>query len=68
MTGASVTTVASDRPAVSVGPAVTAPSGEALEELVRLTRRLRMPYLRKAALDVTRLPQFVVTRELELPG
>jgi len=41
-----------DTPAVSVGPAVTAPSADALEELVRLTRRLRMPYLRRAALDV----------------
>ncbi|HET7517887.1 MAG TPA: ATP-binding protein, partial [Actinomycetes bacterium] len=30
----------------------TAPSGAALEELIRLARRLRMPYLRKAALDV----------------
>jgi DNA replication protein DnaC len=39
-------------PVVSVGPAVTAPSADALDELVRLTRRLRMPYLRKAALDV----------------
>ena len=42
----------SDRPAVSVGPAVTVPAGDTLQELVRLTRRLRMPYLRKAALDV----------------
>jgi DNA replication protein DnaC len=37
---------------VSVGPAVTVASAEALEEVVRLTRRLRMPYLRRAAADV----------------
>jgi DNA replication protein DnaC len=37
---------------VSVGPAVTVPSVEALEEVIRLTRRLRMPYLRRAAADV----------------
>jgi DNA replication protein DnaC len=46
------TRAANGQPAVSVGPAVTAPSADALEELVRLTRRLRMPYLRQAALDV----------------
>ena len=39
-------------PAISVGPAITAPQADALEELVRLTRRLRLPYLRKAAAEV----------------
>jgi hypothetical protein len=55
---------ATDQPAVSasvgpasvgpasVGPAVAATSVEALQEVVRLTRRLRMPYLRRAAADV----------------
>jgi DNA replication protein DnaC len=44
---------------VSVGPSVGphapangAPSAQALEEVITLTRRLRMPYLRAAALDV----------------
>jgi len=49
-------TTAAKQPAVSVGPAVTAavgaPSAQALEEVIVLTRRLRMPHLRKAALDV----------------
>jgi DNA replication protein DnaC len=37
-----------------VGPstAQTAPSNKTLEEVIALTRRLRMPYLRAAALDV----------------
>jgi DNA replication protein DnaC len=43
---------AGGQPVVSVGPAVATPSGEALAELLRLTKRLRMPYLRKAAVDV----------------
>jgi DNA replication protein DnaC len=37
---------------VSVGPAVTAGSTQALEEVLALTRRLRLPYLRNAAGDV----------------
>ena len=37
---------------VSVGPAVAAPSAQALDEVIALTRRLRMPYLRNAARDV----------------
>jgi len=37
---------------VSVGPAMAAPSAQALEEVIALTRRLRLPYLRAAALDV----------------
>lgn len=45
---------ATDRkpPPVSVGPAVTGPSSQVLDEVIGLTRRLRMPYLRAAALDV----------------
>jgi DNA replication protein DnaC len=39
-------------PAVSVGAAVGPPSAQALDEVLVLTRRLRMPYLRKAAADV----------------
>jgi DNA replication protein DnaC len=35
----------------AVGPATGAPSMQALDEVVALTRRLRMPYLRTAALD-----------------
>src|SRR5829696_4644520 len=37
---------------VSVGPAVAAPSAQALDEVIALTRRLRTPYLRNAARDV----------------
>lgn len=37
---------------VSVGPAVGAPAAQALDEVLSLTRRLRMPYLRKAAAEV----------------
>ena len=37
---------------VSVGPAVAGPSTQTLEEVVALTKRLRMPYLRNAAADV----------------
>jgi DNA replication protein DnaC len=39
-------------PTVSVGSAVAGPSSQALEEVVALTKRLRMPYLRTAAADV----------------
>jgi DNA replication protein DnaC len=38
--------------AVSVGPAVAAPSTQTLEKVIALTRRLRLPYLRSAAVDV----------------
>ena len=53
MTAATNATKAS----VSVGPAVAAPSahapsGQTLEEVMVMTRRLRMPYLRSAAVDV----------------
>lgn len=37
---------------VSVGPAVAAPSTQTLDEVMSMTRRLRMPYLRNAAVDV----------------
>jgi hypothetical protein len=37
---------------VSVGPAVSGPSAHALDEVVALTRRLRMPYLRAAGRDM----------------
>lgn len=37
---------------VSVGPALAAPTAQALDEVIALTRRLRLPYLRAAALDV----------------
>ncbi|BBZ21562.1 hypothetical protein MGAD_58970 [Mycolicibacterium gadium] len=43
---------ATNKPAVSVGSGVAGPSAQTLEEVIALTRRLRMPYLRKAALDV----------------
>jgi DNA replication protein DnaC len=43
---------ATAQPVVSVGPAVTALAGDALAEVTRLSKRLRMPYLRKAAADV----------------
>jgi DNA replication protein DnaC len=49
MTGPGGSTTAAG---VSVGPAMTAPSAAALEEVIALTRRLRLPYLRQAALDV----------------
>jgi hypothetical protein len=39
-------------PAMSVGAAVAPPSAHALDEVLALTRRLLMPYLRKAAADV----------------
>lgn len=52
MTATAKTATAKKTPAVSVGPAVAAPSTQALEEVIALTRRLRMPYLRSAALDV----------------
>ena len=46
-------TTAAKKPPVSVGPAVTGgASTQALEQVVALTRRLRLPYLRAAALDV----------------
>ncbi len=45
-------TTSAKKPAVSVGPAVTGPSAQPLEEVIALTRRLRMPYLRAAAVDV----------------
>ena len=53
-TGCPVTvTATAKKPPVSVGPAVTGgPSTQALEQVVALTRRLRLPYLRAAALDV----------------
>jgi DNA replication protein DnaC len=38
--------------AASVGPAVATGSPQTLEEVLALTRRLRMPYLRKAAAEV----------------
>lgn len=40
------------RTAVSVGSAVGAPNPETLEQVLTLTRRLRMPYLRNAATDI----------------
>jgi DNA replication protein DnaC len=46
------TTQPANRSAVSVGPAVNGPSAHTLDEVITLTRRLRMPYLRTAALDV----------------
>jgi DNA replication protein DnaC len=53
---AGVKTAGVNKPAVSVGdavgPATGAASLQALEEVISLTRRLRMPYLRGAALDV----------------
>ena len=49
MTAATKATTAS----VSVGPAVAgSPRRQTLEEVIALTRRLRLPYLRKAAADV----------------
>jgi DNA replication protein DnaC len=47
-----MTATAKKTPPVSVGPAVAAPSTQTLDEVIALTRRLRMPYLRHAALDV----------------
>ena len=47
-----MTTTAAKTPAVSVGSAVGPAATQTLEEVVALTRRLRMPYLRKAAVDV----------------
>ena len=38
--------------AVSVGPAVAAGTAQPLDEVLTLTRRLRLPYLRTAAVDV----------------
>ena len=43
---------ATKKPAVTVGSGVAGPSTQTLEEVIALTRRLRMPYLRKAAADV----------------
>jgi DNA replication protein DnaC len=43
---------ATKKPVVSVGSGVAGPSAQTLEEVIALTRRLRMPYLRKAAVDV----------------
>ena len=37
---------------VSVGPAITAGSPQALKEVLALTRRLRLPYLRRAVAEV----------------
>ncbi len=45
-------TATAKKPAVSVGAAVGAPTPQALDEVMALTRRLRMPYLRNAAADV----------------
>jgi hypothetical protein len=47
-----MTTTAAKAPAVSVGSAVGPAAPQALEEVLALSRRLRMPYLRKAAVDV----------------
>jgi len=47
-----VNATTSARPAVSVGAAIGTSSTQILEEVLALTRRLRMPYLRKAAVDV----------------
>jgi len=47
-----MTTPAAKTPAVSVGSAVGPAAPQALEEVLALTRRLRMPYLRQAAVDV----------------
>jgi DNA replication protein DnaC len=47
-----VTTSATKQPTVSVGPAVSGPSTQTLDDVITLTKRLRMPYLRTAALDV----------------
>ena len=47
-----MTATAAKTPAVSVGSAVGPAAPQALEEVLALTRRLRMPYLRKAAVDV----------------
>jgi DNA replication protein DnaC len=54
---AGVKTAGVNMPAVSVGDAVGPATGgaaslQSLEEVISLTRRLRMPYLRSAALDV----------------
>jgi DNA replication protein DnaC len=43
---------ATKKPAVTVGSGVAGPSTQTLEEVIALTRRLRMPYLRKAIADV----------------
>ena len=43
---------ATKKPAVTFGSGVAGPSTQTLEEVIALTRRLRMPYLRKAAADV----------------
>jgi DNA replication protein DnaC len=43
---------ATSKASVSVGPAVSGSPAMALEEVLAMTRRLRMPYLRTAALDV----------------
>ena len=43
---------ATKKPAVTVGSGVAGPSTQTLQEVIALTRRLRMPYLRKAAADV----------------
>jgi DNA replication protein DnaC len=45
-------TTAAKKPAVSVGSAVSGPSTQSLDEVIALTRRLRLPYLRAAAVDV----------------
>ena len=47
-----MTTTVAKTPAVSVGSAVGQRHPQALEEVMALTRRLRMPDLRKAAVDV----------------
>jgi hypothetical protein len=56
MTTTATATGRAKKPPVSVGTAVGpttgAPSLQTLEEVITLTRRLRMPYLRAAALDV----------------
>src|SRR5690349_2501794 len=56
MTTTATATGRAKKPPVSVGTAVGpttgVPSPQTLEEVIALTRRLRMPYLRAAALDV----------------
>jgi DNA replication protein DnaC len=48
----SAETTAGGTTGVSVGPAVAVASPQTTEEVLALTRRLRMPYLRKAAAEV----------------
>ncbi len=48
----SAQTTAGGTTGVSVGPAVATGSQQAVEEVLALTRRLRLPYLRNAAIEV----------------